>query len=760
MSFKSFLESNKNNNKVRIFFDIETFQFNEKQGYKNPSLFKNCMFSFEISYFCKDKLETLSFNNFGLFLDFFEMTAPDYKPTIELIAHNNNKYDNVYLLKDLKYYYPECQEFNMYLRDSVCDIENTKKIKEITSSKTKKARHQGDIIVLEKRVKTSNNLEFELFFHKLRFKTIDNFIKTNLSIKSLGLKLQKLGVIEENELKTDFDYIKYNKTHDMTDDESRIYAKEIYQSLNEYQKTYIKNDVIILAKSVYHYSNIFPGFDYDKITFSSNILDDYKVNDLTSWQLLHSVGEGSEKMKVNYTDYSFGAENCYDYFKHFYKGGLNFYNDKYIGKKITSDMFSIDLNSSYPNAMYFCKIPSALKSFSEKPSILESFDKNCFYIFSMSKDSFNNQILKKISSKIIKQMLVKYYSNSSDNVYINSNTIKMLEQTLQEKFGGLKVDNYCEFTCVSFGAKRKIFEHYFIKSQGKLKNKLVMKDPRNYTITKEVNKNINTSEEIYNSKVMLNGIYGIPALRAYFNLFAIDKNGNVNNHINAYKNSERNIIFSIAVTSIALMNLIEPLKYLTQKEIDECLVYCDTDSLYLKKTCFDKIPKSFYDPISLGSWDVEHANIKGFLALNHKKYCYYDADKKEIGVRSGGISKNSWNLDMSFDDFLKTQFHDGAKIKNIKSILTKYRTVAIYNSKTEIKKGSKYPTEFRNIDTIVLNQIILSLKSDEIEDEIYIETPLGSLSSSEINPVKNKTDHLKPISELKKLEQLIIKRDL
>ena len=38
----------------------------------------------------------------------------------------------------------------------------------------------------------------------------------------LGKKLKRLGVVTDDELKTDFDYLKYNLDHDLTDEEAKI----------------------------------------------------------------------------------------------------------------------------------------------------------------------------------------------------------------------------------------------------------------------------------------------------------------------------------------------------------------------------------------------------------------------------------------------------------------------------------------------------------------------------------------------------------
>src|SRR5699024_6919974 len=111
-------------------------------------------------------------------------------------------------------------------------------------------------IILEKRIKSSINLEMIFFLEGIQFETVDNWVKTNSSISMLGRKMKRLGVVTDDELKTDFDYIKFNKDDDMTDEQSREYAYQVFKSLNDDELKYIRNDVILLAKSVYYYSEI------------------------------------------------------------------------------------------------------------------------------------------------------------------------------------------------------------------------------------------------------------------------------------------------------------------------------------------------------------------------------------------------------------------------------------------------------------------------------------------------------------------------
>src|SRR5699024_3220838 len=96
-------------------------------------------------------------------------------------------------------------------------------------------------------------------------------------------------------------------------------------------------------------------------------------------------------------------------------------------------------------------------------------------------------------------------------------------------------------------------KYYEIKTQGSYEEKLIFNNPYDIQKTEQENDVIYSREEIDNSKVNLNGLYGIPALRPYFNLFRKDNEGEYYNVENGHKNEYSNIVSSILVKSISLM---------------------------------------------------------------------------------------------------------------------------------------------------------------------------------------------------------------
>lgn len=739
------LIDNKTLKNITLFFDIETYQYNEDQGRVNPSSYKNMTYSVAVSWLDNKNVE---YEIFPDFKNMFDIIIEVYggkskKPSIFLNAHNSNKYDNHFLRKDLLYYYPHMKVENFFLNTATTEETNDNALRLKDLSKKDK---EG--IILEKRIKSSINLEMVFFLYGIQFETVDNWVKTNSSISMLGKKLQRLGVVSEDELKTDFNYTKFNLSEDLTNNQARQYARWIFKKLDKEELRYIRNDVILLAKSVYYYSDLFKGFDYSKRTFTSNILDSYNTNHLTSFQLLNRIGQGKDKHEVRYTDYQFANQNFYDYLKPFYRGGLNFYNQFLMGRIITDGVFSMDIHSSYPYAMHNFKIPTYIKdydAYEHQKEIPVHYSDNEYTIYQLSKETFDNLIIDKIESVVLKQILVKYYS-TNQFININSYTFRMIENIIGLRFESIPVYSYVTFTCEYFGSREQIEEFYQVKTQGKYKEKLDFKSPYDITITDEENDILYTQEEVDNSKVNLNGLYGIPALRPYFNVFRKDSDGGYYNVENGHKNAERNIVFSIFVTSVSLWNLLNPLKYLTQKEIDTDFIYCDTDSLYFKQRVKEKLPDELFTEFSLGTWGIELDNCPYFYVLNHKKYCYMD--NEGIKVRSGGIPHDSFNRDMSFKDFVDTQFSDGVEIETKKSIYNNEETISIYPSITKLEIGSGYRVHSSGqLYDMMKDKIFNEVKQniDDASDVLYLETVIGTFSLSELYPYTHEVKQKEPL---------------
>src|SRR5699024_7706362 len=140
---------------IPLFFDIETYQYNEQAGKKKPSQYKNMTFSVAISWVNQGQVNYEIFPNFKELFDVIITVFKNVKnkPNITLNAHNTNKYDNHFLRNELLHYY-NLTEANYYLNKATTEKsnENTLHLKDLTNKEK-----QG--IISEKRIKSKINLE-------------------------------------------------------------------------------------------------------------------------------------------------------------------------------------------------------------------------------------------------------------------------------------------------------------------------------------------------------------------------------------------------------------------------------------------------------------------------------------------------------------------------------------------------------------------------------------------------------------------------
>lgn len=719
--------------KLNIFFDIETFQYNE-QAIRTPQYLKNEVYSvYLITDYRKKHYEQL----FPSFEKMFCWINENIKvKEINLIAHNGRKFDFHYLKK----FFIEqgLKNYNAYLRNSI-NHKNEYSKKKVTDQD----------FFFEQHIKAMTMIDLKIFYKNKIYTTVDTYPKFQTSINTLGDLLTHAGVIKESEKKLDYDYQKFNKLNDMSVNKAKLVALNYFNSLTNHEIEYIKNDTIILYQAWQNYDKIFKGFDISKMTLSQNIINAYNVNSLSEYQLLRKYNNNPLKL----TDFKYNEhENYYNHLREFYRGGLNMYNEIYLGKTV-KNVVHLDLNSSYPNIMYREKIPTFLiKKWQQKKHETQIFDieklkdPDHTYLFTISVNEFN-AINSKIKSRLIRQIFVKRLTGKQPIVHVDSITLYELLT-----FAGIdyvNVMSYLKYQNEYFGARDIIEKFYDFKSNAK---KLGY-----------------SKAEIYVYKVLLNGLYGIPALRPYFNLFKRkDGTQEFYNTINGFENNERNILFSIAVTAYAFRNLIEPLKKTDIKNIDKNILYFDTDSIFFKDTIKDDMLNGLdMDPIRLGAWDVEHKNIDKMYILNHKKYAF--EYKGKINVVAGGIVKELFDTTLPFSDFINKQFSDGAVIKSTASILTKMGTMAIYERDTVIEKGYHYPQKM-DFDVFIKNSLERETIKQELSElqnisdvnhtQLYYESPTQVLSEYDLYEQTEETSGKMDLEILinadKRLRELIL----
>lgn len=408
----NYLKKLKSVKSVQLFCDIETLTVNKLAGLEKPSKYHSYTYSLAIAYF-KDNNDFPSVSVFNNFVDFFEQVKEKKirkSLQFEMIFHNGEKFDNHYAIEELSKHYnlPIYNEYNKSLNNEA--NEHNKKIANLD----KDIKNKG--CIFESRIKSSNNVSVKAFINGRKIVFTDSFKKMNTSIKVLGNMLLNNHLITDEYLKTDFDYQAFDKDYDMSQNDIKSYVKRCFESLNEQQLVYIRNDVIILALGVKHYKKLFYGFDFSKMTFTQNIKEEYsQYNKLAEFQLLKTDGRFSH-LVLN--DYKICGMSGFDYFRNFYKGGLNLYNDKYVAQIINDNGFSIDLNSSYPTVMYKEKLPTYLIAFNAKRGIhnFDYFNDDIFSFFTMTIENANEQYyhtlnhvwLSKLSLNITIQKMVLF----------------------------------------------------------------------------------------------------------------------------------------------------------------------------------------------------------------------------------------------------------------------------------------------------------------------------------------------------------------
>lgn len=683
----------------------------------------------QVAWFEEDKLpKWCFFQDFNDFLKVLTENACEELKNydIQLVFHNGMKYDNHFLEKEL------VSTLHLPLYNSISETSINEKYSDLVHNNAIKKvpsfyndRDEDYLAVSAIRSSTSHALSFS--YKGFFFQTQDSYLKTNDPLEMVGHKCLEKGLLTEEYIKDkgdiDFTESKYNVFSDLSNDELEEHKRYLLESLSESEFKYVRNDVIVLAMCHKYFSDLYYGFSWDEFTFSGNVKKSYEKNgyykDLTNFQLTKQTPKG--KMKYN----SFksakdrtsnnltlddkklaGWNSAEKFFRQFYRGGLNLYNEQYIGKIIVPEKagFSMDLNSSYPTVMYKEKLPTYLveaSHFGTEKRIPKDLD--YFYMYTVKPKTMDT-LLKYVPSRVIKQMFVKYYPVRNDGyVYINSVALNTLEKFMSKRILKLPYIHCYKWKAEYFGARNVISDNYYIKQQGK--SKVKFKEPWNpldIIPTDIPNDDMKTPDEVQASKVLLNGIYGIPAMRPTFPQFIYEADGKPISMPEGHVNKERNVVFSVGVTAFAFRNLITPLTYLTAQEVDDYFWYCDTDSLYLDGAVRDKLVNEhseLFNKNNLGCWDLEHTNIVKFYPFNHKKYALYDLDDKTpLTVHAGGVTKGNvkaWisdccekhNDSMALDYLVSEYFNNGTAITTTRSVKTAYGTIAIYDGTSILQDG-------------------------------------------------------------------------
>lgn len=706
-----------------VFFDIETLTVNRKAEPKEQLVMEYVV---SYKYLLKGKEHEGVKPTLEAFIKYLLTLKEKH---IILLAHNGEGYDFSFLRRALVYEFGLIPK-NAYLRNSTNHELETK---------IKDEKHN---YLHVSRVKSATRTRLEFRIDGVKFETKDTLPITHMKVKVIGELLKDLHLDDNGKnvkLNYDDDYAKYDLDKPLSYAECKKYCKKVFDQLNKHALDYVMNDTRVIYQMFHHYNEIYAStYDPTKLTLSQNILTQYELNDLARFQLVNKVRQPDDKYRrLELTTFLFNEtgggqrQNVFEFIHRFYKGGLNFYNDRYVGKLVHEKIVHIDLNSSYPTVMRYREFPTFLVDGGTINKEL-TFDKDYYYYIQISKIAFQNLIIKQIKSKVVRQMFVKYFNNDSDSVYIQTPHIKMFSSFMKQEITHLPAIAYLKFEKAPFGGLDTIQYNYQKKTSAKKRHA-----PKG---------------EVAGYKVTLNGIYGIPALRPFFPLYEYDpelkKTVSVKDKLGnfAFHNSERNITFASSVTAWAILQLLTPLTY-NIKGIDKHFYYCDTDSIFMSASYWSTVKnKVQVDPYALGAWDLEHKEITDLYVLNHKKYALWSNDNNKVEVFAGGIPIKAFHAEKynNLRSFVKATFHDGSKIKNLRNAFTKDKVVVLYEAETEITKGGKYKDHFprnkKEQEDDVIEQAVIRIlleqkeKNQEDDSSLYYETPIGQFSRQDIFP--------------------------
>ena len=176
------MQKHKGQKNLYLYWDIETLNYNKVAGREKPTKYKNVTYSLAIGWYDGKHIDVEVFPSFKAFYQsFFDYakrrdTIAKSKTTINMIAHNCNKYDNHFLLHDTQHFFSDDLIIeNLYMK-SADDNSNT-----INMNEAKLLSKETNVI-LEKRVKSSINLDLMMYLKGFKFNIIDNFMKTMMCL--------------------------------------------------------------------------------------------------------------------------------------------------------------------------------------------------------------------------------------------------------------------------------------------------------------------------------------------------------------------------------------------------------------------------------------------------------------------------------------------------------------------------------------------------------------------------------------------------
>lgn len=772
--FKAYCESS---HKIDFYCDLETLKTNTKalkiKGGKK-SLVQTWQYSHCVSFPWNNEVKTIAFANADDFLRaYFSCAKPKVyyvyrvnKKTgkkrrerharshiIKLHYFNGNGFDNHFIVQDTLKKDWGCVERNMYLRGDEWRY----------NMKTKNMLTANELLTA--RVKSATKCEFYAYItsgkNGVLIESVDDYPKFSMSLRKIGKMMKKLGIVKDEDLKTELQYDKYDRHKPMTYQEAKSYCYDVFEKLTQKEKRYIFNDTKLYCYAMMNFETLMYGFDPKVRTMTLNVQKAYTnpngiYNPMVDIQLRRSIkapnrGEFGYKQKLS--DYDFDGKNLMDWIYLFYFGGACHYNDRLVNQKLTVRWGSADSNSHYPSS--YCKHdlplgePIQWKTYDEYTKIPINWDSdNVTALYETSVDFFN-YCLMNCKSHYMRTGIYHYLNrpNEPNSRYLTNIHLKAFRENCGIPLTTIPVKRMLEIKNEPFAGKETVYDFYKIKTECKgFEVNYVDGTPFHIEITdKPIPSYMIGENKKANAKHCINNLYGSPAIQAAYPLCLIDESGEINRIPNGHINSERNVLFSMATTAWAWYHLWEPLQGFTPEQIDENMLYQDTDSLYMKEELLDLViadKPHLFNPYNLGCWDIEHRGNQFYIAT-HKKYCFVD-DESGLDFRFGGVPKEAFNTNCSFDEFVECYMKVGAEVPNNRAIMTVDNKPCIYDTITKVEKAYMYREYVSSIEYSEYLELIDKARQEMItndyHDFLYIMSELGGLTKQMIEPYIRPTE--------------------
>lgn len=401
--------------------------------------------------------------------------------------------------------------------------------------------------------------------------------------------------------------------------------REIGYNLDEIEKEYIKNDVLIVAKAL----KVLFNEGLDKMTEGANALNDFK-NILTKSKFNHYFPS---------LEYNVDKD-----LRKAYKGGFTYLSPEYKEKTIKNGVV-LDVNSLYPSVMYEKLLP-----FGDPYYFEGKYKDDIVYPLYIQMITCSFELKK---NKIPTIQIKNNKSFFRSNEYLTSSKNEIVCLTLTNIDLKLFLENYnvyeLNYVCGwKFKGIHNIFKNYIDKWITRKNNATI-----------EGNKGQRTL-----AKLMLNSLYGKFATSLDFQSKIPFLGDDEIVHYRLSEKQEKKGIYlpvGIFITSYAREKTIRTsqaiMDYSINKYGKNLYVYSDTDSIHCLLTIEELKQFCEIDDVKLGAWKHEGSFTKAKFV---RQKCYLEEINGNLEITCAGMPKTCYEF-VKWEDF-KTGFSCGGKL--------------------------------------------------------------------------------------------------